>query len=130
MNGILCIFTEWIIASNLNVFKPIEGFPGGPVVKNLPEMQERQVWSLGQEDPLEKEMAMQLWYFLPGKSHEQRSWVGHSPWDHNSWKQLSDYWVLGQLVIENVKDLFLCSKHKVRNYQWKNIGLDIYLWKD
>ena len=60
MNGILCIFTEWIIASNLNVFKPIEGFPGGPVVKNLPEMQERQVWSLGQEDPLEKEMAIQL----------------------------------------------------------------------
>ena len=29
------------------------------MVKNLPEMQERQVWSLGQEDPLEKE-AMQL----------------------------------------------------------------------
>ena len=27
------------------------------VVKNLPEMQETQVQSLGQEDPLEKEMA-------------------------------------------------------------------------
>ena len=27
------------------------------IVKNLPEMQETQVWSLGQEDPLEKEMA-------------------------------------------------------------------------
>ena len=26
-------------------------------VKNLPEMQETWVWSLGQEDPLEKEMA-------------------------------------------------------------------------
>ena len=26
-------------------------------VKNLPEMQETQVWSLHQEDPLEKEMA-------------------------------------------------------------------------
>ena len=35
------------------------GFPGGAVVKNLPanEMQETQVWFLGQEDPLEKEMA-------------------------------------------------------------------------
>ena len=27
------------------------------LVKNLPAMQETQVWSLGQEDPLEKEMA-------------------------------------------------------------------------
>ena len=36
---------------------PHQGFPGGSVVKNLSEMQETQVWSLGQEDPLEKEMA-------------------------------------------------------------------------
>ena len=27
------------------------------MVKNLPAIQETQVWSLGQEDPLEKEMA-------------------------------------------------------------------------
>ena len=33
------------------------GFPGGSEVKNLPTMQETSVWSLGQEDPLEKEMA-------------------------------------------------------------------------
>ena len=36
------------------------GFPCGSVVKNSPAMQEpqeTQVWSLGQEDPLEKEMA-------------------------------------------------------------------------
>ena len=32
-------------------------FPGGSVVKNLPAKQERQVSPLGQEDPLEKEMA-------------------------------------------------------------------------
>ena len=32
-------------------------FPGGSVVKNLPAMQETWVQSLGQEDPLEKEMA-------------------------------------------------------------------------
>ena len=32
------------------------GFPGGPVVKNLPAVQETQVRSLGQEDPLEKKM--------------------------------------------------------------------------
>ena len=36
------------------------GFPGGSVVKNLPTMQktqETQVWSLDQEDILEKKMA-------------------------------------------------------------------------
>ena len=33
------------------------GFPGGSVVKNLPAMQEMQVQSLGQKDPLEEEMA-------------------------------------------------------------------------
>ena len=33
------------------------GFPVAQLVKNLPAMQETQVWSLGQEDPLEKEKA-------------------------------------------------------------------------
>ena len=33
------------------------GFPGGSVVKNLPAKQEMQVQSLGQEDPLKKEIA-------------------------------------------------------------------------
>ena len=33
-------------------------FPGGSVVKRLPKMQETQVQSLGQEDLLEKEMAI------------------------------------------------------------------------
>ena len=33
-----------------------QGFPCGSVVKNLPAMQEMQVQSLGQEDPLENEM--------------------------------------------------------------------------
>ena len=33
------------------------GLPRGSVVKNLPAMQEPQVWSLGLRDPLEEEMA-------------------------------------------------------------------------
>ena len=37
--------------------KQFQGFPGGTEVKNQPAMQEMQVRSLGQEDPLEKEMA-------------------------------------------------------------------------
>ena len=32
-------------------------FPTGPVGKYPPAMQEMQVWSLGLEDPIEKEMA-------------------------------------------------------------------------
>ena len=34
------------------------GFPGGWVVKNPPALQKMWVWSLGREDPLEKEMAI------------------------------------------------------------------------
>jgi len=42
-------------------------------------MQETQVQSLGQEDPLEKGMATHP-VFLPGESHGQRNLVGYSPW--------------------------------------------------
>ena len=45
-------FTEIISYPNYNL-----GLPGGTVVKNLPAIHETQVQSLGQEDPLEKEMA-------------------------------------------------------------------------
>ena len=58
------------------------GFPGGSVVKNSPakqEMQETWVRSLGQEDPLEEEMATYSSIFA-GKSHGQRTLVGYSPW--------------------------------------------------
>ena len=51
------------------------------MVKNSPAMQETRVRSLGQEDPLEKEMATTP-VFLPGKSHGQRSLEDYSPWDH------------------------------------------------
>ena len=44
LDGVKCL-------SRVNIF------PGGSVVKNPPAMQEMQVQSLGQEDPLEKEMA-------------------------------------------------------------------------
>ena len=47
------------------------------------------VQSLCQEDPLEKEKATYS-SILPGKSHEQKSLAGYSPWAHKSQKQLSD----------------------------------------
>ena len=59
------------------------GFLGGSVVKNPPAVQEPlevQVWSLGQEDPLEEGMATHssilAWRIPPG----QRSLAHYSPW--------------------------------------------------
>ena len=49
--------------------------------KNLPAMQEMWVQSLGQEDPWRQEWQPTP-VFLLGKSHGQRSLVGHSPQDH------------------------------------------------
>ena len=47
----------------------------------MQKTQETWVRSLGQEDPLEEEMA-DTPVFLPGKSHGQRSLEGYIPWDH------------------------------------------------
>ena len=49
------------------------------MVKHLPIMWETWVWSLGQEDPLEKEIATHS-STPPGKSHGQRSLVGYILW--------------------------------------------------
>ena len=62
------------------------------MVKHLPIMWETWVWSLGQEDPLEKEIATHS-STLPGKSHGQRSLVGYILWgckelDTTEWLRL------------------------------------------
>ena len=47
----------------------VRGLSGGSAVKNLPAMQEAWVQSLGQEDPLENEMAIHcsiLAWRIPG----------------------------------------------------------------
>ena len=51
------------------------------MVKRLPTMQGTWVRSLGQEDPLEKEMATHS-SSLPGESHGWKSLVGYSPRGH------------------------------------------------
>ena len=50
-------------------------------VKSLPPRQETRVWSLCQEDPLEKEMATHS-SILAREFHGQRSLVGYSPWGY------------------------------------------------
>ena len=42
---------------SLSTFVSCPNIPGGELVKNLPSVQETWVQSLGQEDPLEEEMA-------------------------------------------------------------------------
>ena len=52
-----------------------KGFPGGSVIKNPPPKQERLVQSLGQEDPLQKEMATHssiLAWEIPGTEEPDR----------------------------------------------------------
>ena len=60
----------------------------GHTVKNLPEIQETQVWSLGQEDPLEKGMATHssiLAWRIPWTEEP-----GGLPWSLKSQTRLSD----------------------------------------
>ena len=56
-------------------------FPGDSVVKNALGIQETQVGPLGQEDPLEKEMAT-LSSTLACRIPWTGSLVGYSPWGH------------------------------------------------
>ena len=69
----MCDFLLWI-HTHTHTHMYI-GFPGGSVIKNLPANAGDAVQSLGQEDPVEKEMAV----FLPGQSYGWRSLVGYSP---------------------------------------------------
>ena len=69
----LCVFTYIYCCARASLV--------AQMVKRLPAMRETWVQSLGQEDPLEKEMATTP-VLLPGKFHGWRSLVGYSPWGH------------------------------------------------
>ena len=65
------------------------GFPIAQMIKNLPAVQEIQVQSLGQEDTLEKEMAIHssvLAQRIPGAEEPG----GLQSMGSQSWTQLSD----------------------------------------
>ena len=63
-------------------------FPDGSVVKNPLLMQETQVWSLDQEDPLEKEMATH------SRIHAWRIPRTEEPWrlQFMGWQSIRDHW--------------------------------------
>ena len=89
------VATRFILASGLwigricwfweGAFKKWMGFlqvaQWSRICPPMQETQETQLRSLGQEDPLEKEMATHS-SILAGGSHGQRSLVGYSPWGH------------------------------------------------
>ena len=52
------------------------------LVKNLPAVQETQVRSLGQKDPLEKEMATHSSTLAWKTPQTEKPGAGYSPWGH------------------------------------------------
>ena len=70
----ICLYIIYIY-----VHMPRNSFPGGSAVENLPAMQETQLLSLGQEDPLEEETATH-YSILYVKPRGQRCLAGYSPW--------------------------------------------------
>ena len=63
-------------------------FLGGSDSKESPEMQETLVWSLGQEDTLEKGMATQ--YSCMENSTDRKAWLAIVHVVAKSWTWLSD----------------------------------------
>ena len=89
-----CYFLLYSEANKLYVYVYIHKTNCGAsiiaqLVKNLPAMQETQVWLLGQKIPWRRKWQLTP-VFLPGESHEQRSLADYSPWDRKSRTWLSD----------------------------------------
>ena len=64
-------------------------------------MQETQVWSLGEKDPLEKKIASTP-EFLPGEFHGQRNQAGSNPWGHKELDWATNTTTnLGQSLVSN-----------------------------
>ena len=69
-----------------------QSFPGGSVVKNPPTMQEtqeRQVWSLGWEGPLEEDLVTPLQYSCLKNPMDRVGWQATVHRIAKSWMQLS-----------------------------------------
>ena len=103
-----CSFTLYSLCS----MAKLNGFPGDSMVKNkktkqkkprlpMQEMLDRQVRSLGGEDPPEEEMANHFQYSCLENCHGQRSLAGYSLWGRQELGWLNDWactpnWIQGQ----------------------------------
>ena len=88
-----------------DIFGLCWGLPNGSAIKNPPAMQETWVWSLGQESPLEEEMATHssiLAWSIPGTEEPgrlQSMWlqrVGHDCAHYLSWLIPGTQWVFSK----------------------------------
>ena len=85
------------------IYLGLEGFARDSVVKNPPVKQEMWVWSLGWENPLEKEMATHsnivagriLWTKEPGRLQSMRSQKSDMTYwlNHHQQQRGKDYWL-------------------------------------
>ena len=73
-------------------------------VKRLPAVRETWVQYLGQEDPLEKEMASHSSILAWLKSHGWRSLVGYSPWGHKALDKTERLHSLASFIAQLVKN--------------------------
>ena len=89
------------------------GFPGGSAVKNLPAKEGEVDSILGSGRSLGKEAPI----FLPGKSHEQRSLVGYSPWVS---QRVGHDWVTKQQQIFIISTIWMriLKNGEVNHFLW------------
>ena len=77
------------VRNNNLLCHPIQGFPDGSVIRNLPAMQETQVQSLDQEDPWRRKWQPTL-VFLLGNPMDRGAWRAAVHGVAQSWTRLSD----------------------------------------
>ena len=85
------------------------GFPGGWVVRIRLPVQETQVWSLGQEDPLEREMATHFSILAWRIPMDRGAWRATVPGVTKSWTRLNTHAQHTDLIPNHwTCDLCLC----------------------
>ena len=73
-------------------------------VKRLPAVRENWVRSLGQEDPLEEEMATHSSILAWKISMDRGAWSGYSPWGQGILKEAKDEARGGQVQIQQDRE--------------------------
>ena len=95
----LVVFLSFCDAINTYA-RPLDGaLLVAQMIKNLPTMQETQVWSLGREDSLEKEMTTHSSILAWGIPQDKGVWWAIVHGVAKSWIRLSDYHIHTQTTL-------------------------------